>query len=313
MTETFDVNATLGADELVRLTALQMAERLRAGTTTSVELVQAHLDRIAAHDGDVRADADGDRGVRAYLHVNTDEALAVAAEVDAIRAAGGPEADALHPLAGVPVAVKDNIVTRGQPTTAASRMLEGWLSPYDATVVARLREARLPILGKTNLDEFAMGGSTEHSAFGITRNPWDGDRVPGGSGGGSAAAVAAFLAPFALGSDTGGSVREPAAFTGTVGVKPTYGAVSRYGLIAMASSLDQIGPAARTVADAAALQQVIGGPDPQDSTSLADAPADLTAAARGRDLAGLRVGVVTDLPAEAFLSLIHISEPTRPY
>jgi len=170
MTETFDVNATLGADELVRLTALQMAERLRAGTTTSVELVQAHLDRIAAHDGDVRADADGDRGVRAYLHVNTDEALAVAAEVDAIRAAGGPEADALHPLAGVPVAVKDNIVTRGQPTTAASRMLEGWLSPYDATVVARLREARLPILGKTNLDEFAMGGSTEHSAFGITRD-----------------------------------------------------------------------------------------------------------------------------------------------
>ena len=300
MTETFDVNATLGADELVRLTALQMAERLRAGTTTSVELVQAHLDRIAAHDGDVRADADGDRGVRAYLHVNTDEALAVAAEVDAIRAAGGPEADALHPLAGVPVAVKDNIVTRGQPTTAASRMLEGWLSPYDATVVARLREARLPILGKTNLDEFAMGGSTEHSAFGITRNPWDGDRVPGGSGGGSAAAVAAFLAPFALGSDTGGSVREPAAFTGTVGVKPTYGAVSRYGLIAMASSLDQIGPAARTVADAAALQQVIAGHDPQDSTSPADAPADLTAAARGRDLAGLRVGVVTDLPADAF-------------
>ena len=300
MTQTFDATAELAADQLVRLTALQMAERLRAGTTTSVELVQAHLDRIAEFDGDPRADAAADRGVRAYLHVNAEEALAVAAEVDAIRAAGGAEAEALHPLAGVPVAVKDNIVTQGQPTTAASRMLDGWMSPYDATVVTRLREARLPILGKTNLDEFAMGGSTEHSAFGITRNPWDLDRVPGGSGGGSAAAVAAFLAPFALGSDTGGSVREPAAFTGTVGVKPTYGAVSRYGLIAMASSLDQIGPAARTVADAAALQQVIGGHDPQDSTSLAEEQADLAAAARGRDLAGLRVGVVTDLPADAF-------------
>ena len=298
MSETFDVHAPIEADGLVRLTALQMAERLRAGTTTSVELVQAHLDRIAAVDGDPRQDADADAGVRAYLHVNTDEALAVAAEVDAIRAAGGAEAEALHPLAGVPVALKDNIVTVGQPTTAASRMLDGWMSPYDAHVVERIRAARLPILGKTNMDEFAMGGSTEHSAFGVTRNPWDGQRVPGGSGGGSAAAVAAFCAPFALGSDTGGSIREPAAFTGTVGVKPTYGAVSRYGVIAMASSLDQVGPAARTVADAAALQQVIGGHDVRDSTSLPEEQADLVAAAAGRDLAGLRVGVVTDLDAE---------------
>ena len=299
-----DVHAELTADQLVRLTALQMAERLRAGTTTAVELVQAHLDRIAAFDGDPRADAASDRGVRAFLHVNAEEALADAAEVDRIRAAGGTEAESLHPLAGVPVAVKDNIVTVGQPTTAASMMLDGWMSPYDATVVTRLRQARMPILGKTNLDEFAMGGSTEHSAFGITRNPWDGDRVPGGSGGGSAAAVAAFLAPLALGSDTGGSIREPAAFTGTVGMKPTYGAVSRHGVIAMASSLDQVGPAARTVADAAALQQVIGGHDPLDSTSLPEALGDLgaaVAAGSGRsNLAGLRVGVITDQPMEGY-------------
>ncbi|MDY6054729.1 Asp-tRNA(Asn)/Glu-tRNA(Gln) amidotransferase subunit GatA [Micrococcus sp.] len=300
MTQTFDVNAPLDADGLVRLTALQMAERLRAGTTTSEELVQAHLDRIAAYDGDPRAEAATDRGVRSFLHVDAEGALATAREVDAIRAAGGEQAEALHPMAGVPVALKDNIVTVGQPTTAASRMLEGWMSPYDATVVARIREARLPILGKTNMDEFAMGGSTEHSAFGPTRNPWDLDRVPGGSGGGSAAAVAAFLTPFALGSDTGGSIREPAAFTGTVGVKPTYGAVSRYGVIAMASSLDQVGPAARTVADAAALQQIIGGHDPQDSTSLPDEQADLLAAAQGGALEGLRVGVVADLLGEGF-------------
>ena len=300
MTKDFDVNAELTSEQLVRLTALQMAERLAAGTTTSVELVQAHLDRIAEFDGDPRSDAASDRGVRAYLHVNTEEALAVAAEVDAIRAAGGAEAEALHPLAGVPVAIKDNIVTVGQPTTAASKMLDGWMSPYDAHVIERIREARLPILGKTNMDEFAMGGSTEHSAFGITRNPWDLDRVPGGSGGGSAAAVAGFLAPFALGSDTGGSIREPAAFTGTVGMKPTYGAVSRYGVIAMASSLDQVGPAARTVADAAALQQVIGGHDRRDSTSLPDEQADFVAAAGNRDLTGVRVGIIADQSTEGF-------------
>ncbi|QCU78584.1 Asp-tRNA(Asn)/Glu-tRNA(Gln) amidotransferase subunit GatA [Citricoccus sp. SGAir0253] len=281
--------------ELVRLTALQMAERLRAGEITSVELTRAHLDRIAAVDGDGSG-----TGIHAFLHVNTDEALAVAAEVDAIRAAGGAEAEALHPLAGVPVAVKDNIVTVGQPTTAASRMLEGWMSPYDATVVTRLREARLPILGKTNMDEFAMGGSTEHSAFGNTRNPWDPERIPGGSGGGSAAAVAAFMAPLALGSDTGGSIRQPGAVTGTVGAKPTYGGVSRYGVIAMASSLDQVGPVARTVQDAAALQELLGGHDPKDSTSLPEPIEGLLEAARRDDVAGLRIGIVTELKGEGY-------------
>src|SRR5699024_564921 len=220
-------------DQMIRLTALAMAEHLRAGTLTSVELTRAHFDRIKAIDGTA------EEGIHAFLHLNEDEALAVAAEVDAIRAAGGPEADELHALAGVPIAIKDNIVTIGQPTTAASKILEGWMPPYDATVIRTIRAAKLPILGKTNLDEFAMGSTTEHSAYGVTRNPWDLDRAPGGSGGGSAAAVGAFMAPLALGSDTGGSIREPAAFTGTVGTKPTYGSVSRYGLIAMASSLDQ--------------------------------------------------------------------------
>ncbi|WMY79836.1 Asp-tRNA(Asn)/Glu-tRNA(Gln) amidotransferase subunit GatA [Citricoccus sp. I39-566] len=274
-----------------------MAERLRAGEVTSVELTQAHLDRIAAVDGPLDGQS---TGVHAFLHVNTEEALAVAAEVDAIRAAGGPAAQGLHPLAGVPIAVKDLIVTVGQPTTAASKMLEGWMSPYDATVVERIRAAKLPILGKTNLDEFAMGSSTEHSAFGDTRNPWDLDRTPGGSGGGSAAAVAAFMAPLALGTDTGGSIRQPGAVTGTVGAKPTYGAVSRYGVIAMASSLDQVGPVTRTVTDAAALQELIGGHDPKDSTSLPEPMDGLLEAARNGELAGLRIGIIAELEGEGF-------------
>ncbi|GAA1350888.1 Asp-tRNA(Asn)/Glu-tRNA(Gln) amidotransferase subunit GatA [Falsarthrobacter nasiphocae] len=271
---------------IITLSAAQMADKLAAGEITSRELVQAHLDRIEAVEPKVHA----------FLHINAEEALRVADEVDAARAAG----ETLHRLAGVPIAIKDLIVTKGQPTTAGSKMLEGWVSPYDATVIERIRDAKLPILGKTNLDEFAMGSSTEHSAFGPTRNPWGLDRIPGGSGGGSAAAVAAFEAPLALGTDTGGSIRQPGAVTGTVGAKPTYGAVSRYGAIAMASSLDQIGPVARTVEDAALLQELIGGHDPKDSTSLAEPLTGLAEAAASGDIAGLKVGIVTELMGEGY-------------
>ncbi|MCP3425104.1 Asp-tRNA(Asn)/Glu-tRNA(Gln) amidotransferase subunit GatA [Rothia sp. AR01] len=289
---------TVSRTELVQLSAAAAAAKLAAGEVSSEELTRAHLEHIAATDGDAVDPADrsrGKTGLNAFLHVAEEEALATARGVDASRAAG----DELHPLAGVPIAVKDNIVTRGMPTTAASRMLEGWLSPYDATVIAKVREARMPILGKTNLDEFAMGSSTEHSAFGVSRNPWDLDRIPGGSGGGSAAAVAAFQAPLALGSDTGGSIRQPASVTGSVGVHPTYGSVSRYGAIAMASSLDQIGPHARTVRDAALLHEVLGGHDPRDATSLKDPvgpyAAEAAAGAAEGGLRGLRVGVVQEL------------------
>lgn len=279
----------MSANELIQLSAAAMAEKLAAKEVSAVELTQAHLDRIEAVDG-------GDRGVHAFLHVNTDEALAVAADVDSARAAGADLAE----LAGVPIAIKDLIVTKGQPTTAGSKILEGWMSPYDATVIKKIRAAKMPMLGKTNLDEFAMGSSTEHSAYGPTRNPWDLDRIPGGSGGGSAAAVAAFEAPLALGTDTGGSIRQPGAVTGTVGVKPTYGGVSRYGAIAMASSLDQIGPVSRTVLDSALLQEVIGGHDPFDSTSLTDPSTGLVAAARLGNVKGMKVGVISELHGEGF-------------
>ncbi|WP_026534875.1 Asp-tRNA(Asn)/Glu-tRNA(Gln) amidotransferase subunit GatA [Arthrobacter sp. H14] len=272
--------------ELINNSAAELSGKLAAGEVTAVELTQAHLDRIAAVDGSINA----------FLHVNTDEALAVAAEVDAARSKG----EELHPLAGVPIAVKDLIVTKGQPTTAGSRMLDGWLSPYDATVVRKIRAAKMPMLGKTNLDEFAMGSSTEHSAFGPTRNPWNLDRIPGGSGGGSAAAVAAFEAPLALGTDTGGSIRQPGAMTGTVGVKPTYGGVSRYGAIAMASSLDQIGPVTRTVLDSALLHELIGGHDPADSTSLTDPVGPLVEAAKMGNVSGLRIGVIKELNGEGY-------------
>ncbi|WP_324653591.1 Asp-tRNA(Asn)/Glu-tRNA(Gln) amidotransferase subunit GatA [Georgenia sp. H159] len=279
--------------ELTTATAAQLSQRLRAGEVSAVEVTQAHLERIAEVDG----------AVHAFLHVNGEEALATARDVDERRAAGAE----LHPLAGVPIAVKDVVVTRGQPTTAASKMLEGWLPPYDATIVERLRAAGLPILGKTNLDEFAMGSSTEHSAYGPTRNPWDLERIPGGSGGGSAAAVAAFEAPLAIGTDTGGSIRQPAAVTGSVGVKPTYGGVSRYGLIALASSLDQAGPVARTVLDSALLHELIGGHDPRDSTSLPDPVGDLVAATEAQDLRGLRVGVVRELRGEGYQAGVEAS------
>ncbi|WP_394686264.1 amidase, partial [uncultured Microbacterium sp.] len=242
--------------DLTRLTAADLAAKLSASEVSSVEATRAHLDRIAAVDGDVHA----------FLHVS-DHALDVAADIDRRRAAG----EQLHELAGVPLAVKDVLVTTDMPSTSGSKILEGYMSPYDATVVARSRAAGLVPLGKTNMDEFAMGSSTEFSAYGPTRNPWDLDRIPGGSGGGSAAAVAAFEAPLALGSDTGGSIRQPAHVTGTVGVKPTYGGVSRYGAIALASSLDQVGPVTRTVLDAGLLHDVIGGHDANDSTSLSDA------------------------------------------
>ncbi|GGF39678.1 glutamyl-tRNA(Gln) amidotransferase subunit A [Marmoricola endophyticus] len=273
----------------VRRTAAEAADALAAGETTSVALTQAHLDRIAEVDG----------AVHAFLHVDAEGALAAAEESDRRRASGAPAS----PLDGVPVAVKDVLATRGQPTTCGSKVLEGWVPPYDATVVTLLREAGLPILGKTNMDEFAMGSSTEHSAYGPTRNPWDLGRVPGGSGGGSAAAVAAFEAPLALGTDTGGSIRQPGALTGTVGVKPTYGGVSRYGLVAMANSLDQVGPVTRTVLDSALLHEVIGGHDPRDSTSLPDPVGGLVEAARrgaAGDLTGLKVGKIAELRGEGY-------------
>ena len=274
---------------LIAKTAAQLADALAAGETTSVEITQAHLDRIAEVDG----------AVHAFLHVDADGALAQAAASDARRAAGGT----LSPLDGVPIAVKDVMATEGLPTTCGSKILEGWVPPYDATVVRRLREAGLPILGKTNMDEFAMGSSTEHSAYGPTHNPWDLDRIPGGSGGGSAAAVAAFEAPLAIGTDTGGSIRQPGAVTGTVGVKPTYGGVSRYGLVALANSLDQAGPVTRTVLDSALLHEVIGGHDPLDSTSIDQPlPALVEAARQGAsgDLSGLRIGVITELAGDGW-------------
>ena len=275
--------------DLTRLSAADLAAKLAAGETSSVEATQAHLDRIAAVDGPVHA----------FLHISSDEALATARAVDDERAKGGR----LHPLAGVPIAVKDVVVTRGLPTTAGSRILEGWIPPYDATLVTKIKAAGLPILGKTNMDEFAMGSSTEHSGYGNTHNPWDLDRIPGGSGGGSAAAVAAYEAPLAICTDTGGSIRQPASVTGTVGVKPTYGSVSRYGLIALASSLDQAGPVTRTVLDAALLHGLIAGHDPHDSTSLTDDVPDYAAAARlglAGDVKGMRIGVVKELQGEGY-------------
>jgi len=264
--------------DLIRMTADELSSELTSKNVSAVEVTQAHLDRIAAVDGDVHA----------FLHVDTEGALAAAADVDAKRASG----DTQHALAGVPLGLKDVLTSKGLPTTAGSKILEGWRPPYDATVTAKMREAGIVNLGKTNMDEFAMGSSTEHSAYGPTHNPWDLTRIPGGSGGGSSAALAAFEAPLTIGSDTGGSIRQPAAVTGTVGVKPTYGAVSRYGLIALASSLDQAGPCARTVLDTALLHSVIAGHDPKDSTSINAAVPDGVSAARRGDIKGLKVGIV---------------------
>ncbi|MDT3400112.1 Asp-tRNA(Asn)/Glu-tRNA(Gln) amidotransferase subunit GatA [Streptomyces sp. B1866] len=272
--------------DLTRLTAAAVAEKIAVGEVSAVEVTEAHLARIEAVD----------EKVNAFLHVDREGALDQARAVDAKRARG----DRLGPLAGVPLALKDVFTTRGMPTTCGSKILQGWLPPYDATVTRRLKDADVVILGKTNMDEFAMGSSTENSAYGPTRNPWDLTRVPGGSGGGSAASLASYQAPLAIGTDTGGSIRQPAAVTGTVGVKPTYGGVSRYGLVAFSSSLDQGGPCARTVLDAALLHEVIAGHDPLDSTSV-DAPVPpVVEAARRGDVAGLRVGVVREFAGEGY-------------
>ena len=272
--------------DITRASAAVLADRLSRKEISAVEATQAHLDRIEAVDGSVKA----------FLHVDAEGALATAREVDKRRIAG----EDLHILAGVPIAVKDIATTMGMPTTAGSKILAGWIPPYDATIVTRLKAAGMPILGKTNMDEFAMGSSTEHSAYGPSHNPWDLERIPGGSGGGSSAAVASYMAPLAIGTDTGGSIRQPAAVTGTVGCKPTYGGVSRYGLIALASSLDQAGPVSRTVLDAALLHSVIGGYDPMDSTSI-DAPVPpVLEAARRADVKGLRIGVVKELGGKGY-------------
>ncbi|CAM2771578.1 Asp-tRNA(Asn)/Glu-tRNA(Gln) amidotransferase subunit GatA [Skermania piniformis] len=275
---------------LTELTAAELAGKIHSGEVSSVEVTRAHLDRIAAVDAEIHA----------FLHVGAEQALAAAQAVDDARAAGAPPASA---LAGVPLALKDVFTTTDMPTTCGSAILDGWVAPYDATVTARLRAAGIPVLGKTNMDEFAMGSSTENSAFGPTRNPLDTTRIPGGSGGGSAAALASFQAPLAIGTDTGGSIRQPAAVTGTVGTKPTYGTVSRYGLVACASSLDQGGPCGRTVLDTALLHEVIAGHDPRDSTSVdAPVPPVVAAARQGAagDLRGVRIGVVRELHSDSY-------------
>ncbi|MDH3305957.1 MAG: Asp-tRNA(Asn)/Glu-tRNA(Gln) amidotransferase subunit GatA [Acidimicrobiia bacterium] len=265
------------------LTITEASARLSAGDLTAVDLTEAVLSRASLTEAVVHA----------YLTLDQDGARQAATESDERRAAGQSKG----PLDGIPIALKDNMTTAGLETTAGSRILSGYVPPYDATVVERLKSAGAVLTGKTNLDEFAMGSSTENSAYGPTRNPWDPSRVPGGSSGGSAAAVAAGSALGALGSDTGGSIRQPGALTGLVGFKPTYGRVSRYGLIAFASSLDQIGPLTRSVEDAALLYEAIAGPDPRDSTSY---PGELEPVrnALEEDIRGLRVGVVTELSVE---------------
>jgi len=273
-------------DELITMTAADLSAAMAAGEVSAAEVTTAHLDRIAAVD---------DR-VKAFLHVAGDDALAQAREVDARRKAGEP----LGPLAGVPVAVKDLFTTVGMPTTCGSKILQGWRPPYESTITRRLRDAGAVLIGKTNMDEFAMGSSTENSGFGPSHNPWDLDKVPGGSSGGSSAAVAAYEAPLALGTDTGGSIRQPAAVCGVVGTKPTYGGSSRYGVVAFASSLDTPGPLGRTVLDAALLHEVMSGHDPMDSTSINAPVPPVVEAARHGDVAGLRIGVVSEFSGDGY-------------
>ena len=274
--------------DITSKTAFELASLIQSKQASSVEITTAFLDRMEKLNSKTNS----------YLHIDRENSLAQAKLADQ-QLAVGTTSSTLH---GVPIAVKDNLTTTDAPTTSGSKILEGWVPPYDATVVAKLRQASMPILGKTNLDEFAMGSSTEFSAYGPSKNPWDLDRIPGGSGGGSSSAVAGHLAPIAIGSDTGGSIRYPAAVTGSVGAKPTYGAVSRYGLIALASSLDQIGPVSNNVLDAAMLQDTIAGHDPHDSTSLPNSLGSMVEAVKNADVAGLRVGVVKQLSSDGFQS-----------
>lgn len=272
--------------ELLGQSAAELSENLAGGHVSAVEVTEACLDQISRVDGRVQA----------FLHVDGERAVERAREIDARRAAG----EQLGRLAGVPLAVKDLFTMTGAPTTCGSRILEGWIPPYNSTITQKVLDAGMVVLGKTNMDEFAMGSSTENSGYFATHNPWDLERIPGGSGGGSAAALAAFEAPLALGTDTGGSIRQPAAVTGTVGVKPTYGATSRYGVVAMASSLDTPGPCARSVLDAALLHEVIAGWDPKDSTSINAPVPDVVAAARHGDVSGMKIAVVRELGGEGY-------------
>ena len=272
--------------ELHKKPASELAQMLRSGEVTSVQLTELFLDRAEKLNPLTNS----------FLRINRETALQQAKHADELIQAG----KAPSVLTGVPIAVKDNLTTTDAITTAGSKILENYLPQYDSTVVSKLRAAAMPILGKTNLDEFAMGSSTEFSAYGPSKNPWDLERIPGGSGGGSSSAVSGFLAPIAIGSDTGGSIRFPAAVTGSVGAKPTYGAVSRYGLIALASSLDQVGPVTNDVMDAALLQDVIAGHDSMDSTSLVDSLGQMADFASNTDVKGLKVGVIKQLASDGF-------------
>ena len=271
---------------MIRRSAAEMAQALASKEVSAEELTKAHFERISAVDPKVKA----------FLHLDADGAIKAAKDVDQRRSRG----ENLPTLAGVPLALKDVMTQKGIPTTCGSRILEGWRPPYDSTVVTNLKRNGVVILGKTNMDEFAMGSSTENSAFHPTHNPWDLTRIPGGSGGGSSAAISAFEAPLAIGTDTGGSIRQPAAVTGTVGVKPTYGGVSRYGLVAFSSSLDQAGPCARTVLDAALLHEAIAGHDPKDSTSINAPVPKVVEAAKRADVKGLKIGVIKELQGEGY-------------